>query len=122
MTLKELDARFFRVERRWNPDVAITNPVIVFHTAERVEEADGVQFLVPGQKMDECRMGSLVTLDLFFRGKALEESGPRWDYSGTGLDDLTLSPGIDCYFKCRWWHGFVRDGEVVERLDRSVKL
>lgn len=37
---------------------------------------------------------------------------PRWTVSGTGLEDLTLSPSIDVGTpSC--WHGHVRNGEVA---------
>lgn len=37
---------------------------------------------------------------------------PRWEMSGSGLEDLTISPSIDVGTpSC--WHGFIRNGEVT---------
>ena len=38
-----------------------------------------------------------------------EDKPSRWEISGTGFDDITLKPSVDC--KC--WHGFVTNGEVT---------
>jgi hypothetical protein len=35
---------------------------------------------------------------------------PRWQMTGTGLADLTLSPSVDVGDSC--WHGFITGGEV----------
>lgn len=37
---------------------------------------------------------------------------PRWDMSGTGLDDLTLQPSIDVGDERSCWHGFITNGYV----------
>jgi hypothetical protein len=44
------------------------------------------------------------------------DDNPRWEMSGTTLDDLTLSPSINLDVPentggCRW-HGFVRNGDA----------
>ena len=40
--------------------------------------------------------------------------GPgRWAMTGTGLDDLTLSPSVNLSGPGCGWHGFVKDGEVT---------
>jgi hypothetical protein len=37
---------------------------------------------------------------------------PRWTMTGTGLDDLTLTPSVDVG-KTSCWHGFITDGVVT---------
>lgn len=37
---------------------------------------------------------------------------PRWTMSGTGLDDLSLTPSIDVGDD-HCWHGFITNGEVT---------
>lgn len=36
----------------------------------------------------------------------------RWEMSGSGLDDLTLSPSIDVG-EPSCWHGYIKNGEVT---------
>jgi hypothetical protein len=36
----------------------------------------------------------------------------RWKVSGTGIDDLTLEPSIDCTPSCTW-HGWLKNGECT---------
>ena|ERR1019366_6676071 len=38
-------------------------------------------------------------------------SRPRWQMSGTGLDDLTLSPSVDVG-EPSCWHGYIENGVV----------
>jgi len=71
------------------------------------ESAQGIMFVCP-----VCADGHVVLV--WFEDRGVPESWqpkPRWGVSGTGLDDLTISPSIDGGPGC--WHGFVRDGEIV---------
>jgi len=36
----------------------------------------------------------------------------RWNVSGTGFSDLTLTPSIQLQGGCNW-HGFITNGEVT---------
>lgn len=38
-----------------------------------------------------------------------EDKPSRWTVRGTGVDDLTLHPSIDCTPSCPW-HGWVENG------------
>lgn len=71
-------------------------------------DADFLTFTCPA-----CPPEKTHSVGVFFRGRGVpdyEVPGPgRWVVSGTGLDDLTLSPSIA--LSC--WHGFVTKGEVT---------
>lgn len=43
---------------------------------------------------------------------ARDGTHPRWQMTGTGLGDLTLSPSVDVGDD-HCWHGFIRNGEVT---------
>jgi hypothetical protein len=38
---------------------------------------------------------------------------PRWTMTGTGLDDLTLTPSVAVGGAPECWHGFITNGEVT---------
>ncbi len=108
MKLTDLDAEFVR------------------HTAtgfQRVLEfsaAQGVVFVCPLAGQASCSGHSIL---VWFAGRGVPDAAapePRWSASGTGLDDLTLSPSINLDVPpkeggqargCRW-HGHVRDGDA----------
>ncbi len=47
------------------------------------------------------------------QGSQNREGKPsRWQVSGTGIDDLTLHPSIDCTPSCPW-HGWVKNGAIT---------
>lgn len=47
------------------------------------------------------------------QGSQNREGKPsRWQANGTGVDDLTLHPSVDCTPGCLW-HGWVKNGEVT---------
>lgn len=54
----------------------------------------------------------------WFRGRGVPDDavpGPgRWTPSGTGFEDLSLTPSINCNTASRTdcWHGFITNGEV----------
>ncbi len=41
-----------------------------------------------------------------------ENGGRRWQLSGSALDDMSLSPSVDCG-SCGHWHGFVSHGQAT---------
>ncbi len=79
--------------------------VEVYSGAADFRSAQGVMF--------ECPCGEGHSLMVWFKGRGVPQETsppPLWAVvSGTGFDDLTLTPSIrlDC------WHGFVRDGRAV---------
>jgi len=79
------------------------------HLPLTLANAQGVLFGCPA-----CKGAASHSILCWFRGRGVPDSetpGPgRWDVSGTGLDDITLSPSVNVN-GC--WHGFVRNGEIV---------
>jgi hypothetical protein len=98
--LAELDARFVRHEADRLPFV------------DTLAEAQGVWFMCP-----ECQHHYVLC---WFRGRGVPDDatpGPgRWDPTGTGLHDLTLSPSVLLPSKepgeCNW-HGWVKNGDAT---------
>jgi hypothetical protein len=81
------------------------------HDVQTFAEAQGVMFECP-----KCRRHSIL---IWFRDRGVPDEatpGPgRWIASGTGYDDLTLSPSINLDTPgttgCKW-HGWVTGGEA----------
>ena len=70
-------------------------------------EAQGITFTCP-----RCANGHWI--GVWFKDKgASAEAEPlhRWAATGTGYDDLTLTPSINAGSNC--WHGFITNGEVT---------
>jgi hypothetical protein len=90
-----------------------------FHEQSGFTGADGVKFLCP--KCFAANGGAINTheVHVYFGnsdvpahiGKDSNGQTVRWSASGTGLEDLTLSPSIHVVTGCGW-HGFVQNGEV----------
>lgn len=79
-------------------------------------EAQSVWFECP-----VCREGRGHHVLVSFAGRGLaDDQGSqnrkgepsRWNVTGTGIDDLTLHPSVDCTPGCPW-HGWVRNGEMI---------
>lgn len=71
-------------------------------------EAQGVWFECPG-----CQGHRVL---VWFAGRGVpdeEQPSPRWQVSGTSLDDLTLHPSINLPGAGCGWHGWVKDGEAA---------
>lgn len=84
---------------------------------ETLDAAQGVMFLCPicwVANGGDVGTHSVVT---WFRDRGVSDDevpGPgRWIVSGTGIDDLTLSPSIHLSGKggCGW-HGWVKSGDA----------
>jgi hypothetical protein len=80
-------------------------------------EADGVMFLCPiCFKANAGRVGTHQII--CWRPHVPQTTNPvpgRWEFEGTGFDDLTLVAGSSSILLlsgCRW-HGYVRGGEVT---------
>lgn len=139
MRLSELEPQFVRYETRieeqdfvqgdpatWrergSPTEKRTVPVQHEIHVNNLVEAQGIWFLCP-----ECLVknnGPVGThmCDVTFEGRgATPDQGShdpdgkpvRWNVSGTGFGDLTLTPSIQVY--CRpdgGWHGYITGGAV----------
>jgi hypothetical protein len=79
------------------------------------EAAQGVLLLCP---LCFERNGGEVgthTVLIWFADRGIEDHWrplPRWRVSGTGFEDLTLSPSIAIGQPCGW-HGFVQGGIIL---------
>jgi hypothetical protein len=71
-----------------------------------INEADGVWFECP-----KCRNHSIRCWQPHVP-QAISPTGGRWPFSGSGLDDLTLTPSISLESSCGA-HFFVRNGEIT---------
>lgn len=71
---------------------------------DTLADAQGIRFRCP------CGAGHALVVWFDGRGVPADEiPTPRWQVSGSGYADLTLSPSLDA--GC--WHGFVRSGDVL---------
>lgn len=119
-SLRELEGRFMqhRVEPapeyhgRTMPDGSTQwggFPIDTFHTVTTLAEADGVWFLCPlCFKQNGGAKGTHTVAILWKEGPGQRfNNGVRWKLEPcTGMDDLRLSPSIQCHGGCNW-HGFV---------------
>lgn len=107
MRLRDLEAEFVRIldER-------------TYRRVESIDEADGVLLLCP--KCFTTNSGPVGThYILCWRPRVGQEWKPgpgRWEFLGTGIDDLELRAGSSSILLtsgCQW-HGFIRNGETSE--------
>jgi len=72
---------------------------------DTLAEAQGVWFNPPGTD---------VTFVIWFADRGVPDDafpgGARWPVTGTGYDDMTLTPSI---LIPNYWHGFITNGEVT---------
>lgn len=116
MKLTELEPRFVtRIIR--NEEVLTTRgkqmrDVEYIGHPTTLAEAQGVQFLCPACfAKNGGAVGTHMVL-CWFKDRGIPDSavpGPgRWKVSGTGFDDLTLTPSVD--LGAGDWHGFITNG------------
>ena len=105
MNLSTLEAVFMRIKV----------PGQLYDRVDDLSQAQGIRFLCP--LCFAANNGPVGTHSVlcWFRGRGVpdtEEPLPgRWEVSGTGLSDLTLSPSVLITTGCRW-HGWVRNGDA----------
>ncbi len=101
--LADLEPEFLRHEGRTLPGATFG-------------EAQSIWFRCP-----VCRNGRSHQVLVSFAGRGLaydqgsqnrEGKPSRWQVSGTGIDDLTLHPSVDCTPSCPW-HGWIKNGDVT---------
>jgi len=99
-----------------SPTVQVVRPVTYLNRVEKVEEAQGLEFNCP-----RCSNGHSIHVAFRDRG-VLDHHGSRdssgnptrWAVSGTSLEDLTLSPSVDCTISNpNCWHGHITNGQIV---------
>ena len=102
MKLSELEPRF------------ITYGETNFLTDVPFEQAEGILFLCPGCFKKNGGPVGTHSLIIYFHSTKNPVMLKGWKMLGTGMSDLTLFPSILILNEeCRW-HGFVRDGEIID--------
>ena len=91
---------------------------------DSLEEAQGVRFLCPACYAANGGPVGTHSIVCWFRDRGVDDAelpGPaRWVATGTGIEDLTLSPSVlvradrtpEAPRGCVGWHGYVAGGEV----------
>lgn len=106
-TLRQLDAMLVR---RKDAPYEAREPVT------DLAQAQGMRFLCPAcYAKNGGEVGTHGVL-CWFAGRGVPDSlspGPgRWVVSGTGIDDLTLSPSVHLTTSSCGWHGWVQNGSA----------
>lgn len=85
-----------------------------------IATAQGVMFLDPVEFTKNGGPVGTSSVLCWFRDRGVADAelpGPgRWAVSGTGFEDLTLSPSVDLTAGGKHpgrWHGWVQNGEVT---------
>ena len=87
---------------------------------DRLEDAQGVQFLCPVCFRDNGGPVGTHMVEVTFAGRGVaDEDGMhndkgapvRWQVTGSGFADLTTKPSVLLLGGCNW-HGFITNGEV----------
>jgi len=84
-----------------------------FREVESYRDAQGIYFLCPFCFQRKGSAEGVHSVLVWFAGRDVpddETPAPRWRVSGSGYDDLTITPSID--LGPGEWHGFVTRGEV----------
>ena len=84
-----------------------------------IHTAQGVMFLDPVEYQKNGGAVGTSSVLVWFRGRGVPDHakpGPgRWNVTGTGFTDLTLTPSIDLTCGGKYpgrWHGWLTNGEV----------
>ena len=107
MKLTDLEPEFLRIKSETAIDTKI----------ESLDDAQGVMFLCP--VCFQANGGNVGTHSVmcWFRDREVPDSqtpGPgRWTPSGTGFEDLSLTPSVLLPTAECAWHGWVTNGEVL---------
>ncbi len=79
---------------------------------DTLAEATAIMFLDPAEFVFNKGPVRTPTLYIPFKGKSSD--AVSWDVvSGTGYDDLTLTPSILVTAGEHRWHGFITNGEIT---------
>jgi hypothetical protein len=123
MKITDLEPQFVRLEfpvetwTRVTPDGGteeVTGPREHHVHVDSLAEAQGVRFLCPKCFNEVDEHAHMVLC--WFRDRDVPDDaqpGPgRWNASGTGYGDLSLSPSVALTSGCMW-HGHVQAGSAV---------
>ncbi len=135
MKLLDLDPHLFRIETRreigtflkpgidplrgsWTDEdfEEREHDAVYLVNVETLAEADGVTFLDPGEFRKNGGPVGTGSIHIPFKGRGERSKQTCWESSGTSLADLTLSPSIfiNMHGNPPGWHGWIRDGEIVD--------
>lgn len=91
-----------------------------FTIVQSIQEADGIEFLCPKCFVANGNSAIGVHAVICWRPRVPQTTNPipgRWEFQGTGFEDLTLQAGSSSILlmppSCGW-HGFIRNGEVTD--------
>lgn len=138
MKFSALEPRFIRYETRveashvvegnaetWRergmPTREVVGPKEYSITVQSLAEAQGIWFLCPKCLAENPTGVGVHSCEVTFSGKgAKDDQGSRgtggkptrWNVSGTGFNDLTLTPSVALIDGCAW-HGFITNGEAT---------
>lgn len=102
MNLRDLDPKLVRLA------VDDEDGATYLKRVDTLPEAHAVKFLCPGCFAAAGGSQGVHVITIYFSGRTAQDG---WRMSGSGLDDLTLSPSIYMQRGCGW-HGFVRNGAI----------
>lgn len=112
MRLTELEPLFIRYESREADEYKVPVPLA---------EAQGIFFLCPVCFTKNNGPVGTHGVEVTFRDRGVaDDQGShntagepsRWAVTGTGVEDLTLTPSIHLASSPCAWHGFITNGEV----------
>jgi hypothetical protein len=137
MKLTELEPMFQRYEERmeqkefvvgnlatWKPGDPTERriaPTFYYIPVATLAEADGIRFVCPLCFKNLGGRAGAHLVRVGFAGRSYSDQAAvhnkagqavRWEVSGSGFDDLTITPSIQIDDGCGW-HGHVIDGEVT---------
>jgi hypothetical protein len=104
---------------------------VYYYDTDNFSEAQGIKFIIPPAYIRYVNEHTILNLDeleclshvhILFKDKNIppqaisSNSEHLWEVTGTSMNDLTLSPSILCKYNKDYppWHGWIRNGEVIE--------
>jgi len=123
MTLRELEGRFIAYRLESKEEMAargVANPGDYFKRVDSFAEAHGIHFLCPKAFAKNGGPVGTHRVQVYFFGSPVpphlgvnkEGKTVRWNASGTGMDNLSLTPSIQEQDEACGWHGFVGSSGV----------
>ena len=122
-TLRELQAQFLAYREETPAEMfarGVAVPADFFMHVDSLAQAHGIRFLCPKSFATNGGPEGAHSVQVYFAGspvpqyigKNKEGKTVRWIATGTGLDDLSLTPSIQEQDDICKWHGFVGSSGV----------
>jgi hypothetical protein len=123
-TLRELEGQFIRFRAESADEMCargVAEPSFFLERVSMLSEAHGIRFICPKSFAAHGGKVGAHSVQVYFAGSPVPNhigvnkngSAVRWNASGTGLDDLSLSPSIQEQDSICGWHGFVGSSGVA---------